>query len=553
MEIIRPNGKKYYPVIGLEIHAELKTNSKMFCSCKNDPDEEVPNKNVCSICLGHPGTLPTLNKQAIKHVLKVGYAIGSNIADFTEWDRKNYFYPDIPKGYQISQYAYPLITGGSIFVKGDPKDIYPETGKVRIQKVDLTRIHLEEDTASSTHDSPKDAEGNSYSLVDFNRAGLPLMELVTEPVIYDAKTASNFAKELQLLLRSLGAGEANMEKGEMRVEANISVSENPAAHTLPSDFKTFGKKVEVKNLNSFKSVERAIEFEIDRHIDIIERRALEVSAGRLSADADQETLKSLGLAIVQETRGFDETTGKTFSQRAKEDSHDYRYFPDPDLPKLMISEIPEFASEILKSELKALPWDLRAKYIGEFDMKEDDAEMFVQNEEFRNFFEAVAEKLKDKEKIKLAINYITSDIAGFVKKFSVEGVSNGIRISTDVFADTIEMIAKGELVSRGAKDLIALFWSVADEASKQLVTGSLLDKTAKQIAEECGFIQKNDPEALAKMVSEIVDANPSVVADYKAGKEAALMFFVGQIMKMTKGSVNPQLAKDAILEKLSSM
>ncbi|MBU3668610.1 MAG: Asp-tRNA(Asn)/Glu-tRNA(Gln) amidotransferase subunit GatB [Candidatus Taylorbacteria bacterium] len=532
MIITRPNGKKYYPVIGLEIHAELKTNSKMFCACKNNPDEEKPNTNICAICMGHPGTLPTLNKKAIEHVIKVGTSLGSEIAEYTEWDRKNYFYPDIPKGYQISQYAYPLVKGGSLVVKGDPKDLDPETGQVRMHTVRLTRIHLEEDTASSSHDK------GSFSLVDFNRAGLPLMELVTEPCIHDAKTAANFAKELQLLLRTLGAGEANMEKGEMRVEANISVSDNPRAHELPYDFKTFGTKVEVKNLNSFKSVERAIEYELERHIDILER-----SEELRASGADDATLKEKGLKIVQETRGFDETTGKTFSQRAKEDSHDYRYFPDPDLPKLIVSEV--FSKDSI--QLPKLPWDMRATYKDDFAMKDEDAEMFVQNEMFRNFFTQVAEKLIESEKIKLAINYITSDIAGLVKKSVTdkkgEPGSYLIQISKDAFAEIINMISAGELSSRGAKDLIALYWSV-----EQVDIDDVSKNTPKQIAEARGMIQKNDPEALKKMIEELFAANPNVIADYKAGKEASIQFFVGQIMKLTKGSVNPQVAKDTILE-----
>lgn len=478
--------KKYTTVVGLEIHAELKTRSKMFCSCKNNPDEIRPNYNVCPICMGHPGTLPTINKEAVRHVIRIGNAVGGNIADFTEWDRKNYFYPDIPKGYQISQYAHPLIRGGSI------------------AGVELTRIHLEEDTASSLHDQ------GDFSLVDFNRSSVPLMELVTEPVIRDAKTAGNFARELQLLLRYLGAGDANMEKGEMRVEANISVTEDASG-----DPKKFGTKVEVKNLNSFKSVERAIDYEVKRHIDLIER----------------------GEKIVQETRGFDETTGKTFSQRAKEDSHDYRYFPDPDLPKLFISEIPEFSAEEIKATLPELPWEKRARYKNDYRMKDEDAEMFVQDDVLRTFFEQVVSKLSDSLTHKLAINYITSDIAGLMKK-EKDSISDWVvKISSEHFVELILMINSGELSSRSAKDILAMIWS-----------GSEAEKSPKIIAETHGMIQKNDPEALLKTIEEIVATNPSVLADYKAGKQAALQFFVGQIMKQTKGSVNPALAREILLK-----
>lgn len=538
--ITGPSGKTYYPVIGLEIHAELKTNSKMFCACRNNPDEEKQNANICAVCMGHPGTLPVLNKAAIKHVLRVGVSIGADIADYTEWDRKNYFYPDIPKGYQISQYAYPLVRNGEV------------------AGVKITRIHLEEDTASSSHDHPQDANGQSFSLVDFNRAGVPLMELVTEPVIHTAKQAGNFAKELQLLLRELGAGDANMEKGEMRVEANISVSTDPRAHNFPYDVKTFGRKVEVKNLNSFRSVERAIEFELARHIDILERAEI-LKSSLISKGITDEVeqimeLKKAGLFIVQETRGFDETTGKTFSQRAKEDSHDYRYFPDPDLPKLFISEIPEFNLETIKAELPMLPWERRERYINEFEMKAEDAEMFVQNEVFRNYFEDFAKIAVDKEKIKLGINYITSDIAGLVKKSGIETmkIDGAIRIPFKIFSETIDLLKAGEVSSRGAKDIISLFWSFADIESKNMGLGSIYEKTARQIAEECGFIIKNDPEALKKMIIEVIDANPTVLESYKAGKEASLQFFVGQIMKLSKGSVNPAVAKEEILKILAT-
>ncbi len=301
---------KYVTTIGLEVHAELKTQTKMFCDCRNNPDEERPNANVCPICMGHPGTLPTLNKQAIKNVLKVGLAVGGKIADFTEWDRKNYFYPDIPKGYQISQYKYPLVSGGAI------------------NGVDITRIHLEEDTGTSQHKG-------EFSLVNYNRAGVPLMELVTEPVIHSAEQAGNFARELQLLLRTLGVSDSNMEKGEMRVEVNVSIA--------PEGATKFGTKVEVKNINSFKAAEKSIEFEVARMTALL--------------DAGE------GDKIVQETRGWDETKQKTFSQRIKETSDDYRYFPEPDLPKLKISEIPEFADAILRAELPELPWEKRARLI----------------------------------------------------------------------------------------------------------------------------------------------------------------------------------------------
>ncbi|MDD2657766.1 MAG: Asp-tRNA(Asn)/Glu-tRNA(Gln) amidotransferase subunit GatB [Candidatus Pacebacteria bacterium] len=350
----------YRPTIGLEVHAELATRTKMFCDSKNDPDETRPNVNVCPVCLAHPGTLPVINKEAVRHVLRLGTAIGGTIADFTEFDRKSYFYPDIPKGYQISQYEHPLVSGGSL------------------ADVAITRVHLEEDTARSTHAGGK-------SLVDFNRAGIPLMELVTEPVIHDAETAGRFARELQLLLRTLGAGEANLEKGEMRIEANISVSKDD----------TFGTKVEVKNINSFRSVERAIAYEIERQTALIE------SGGK----------------VVQETRGWDETKQETFHQRFKEGSADYRYFPEPDLPKLFLSEIAEFSPEAIRASLPELPWERRERYAKAYALKDTDAAYLCATTERAAFFDSVTSTFStDATLVKLAANYIVSDLGGIYAK-----------------------------------------------------------------------------------------------------------------------------------------
>jgi aspartyl-tRNA(Asn)/glutamyl-tRNA(Gln) amidotransferase subunit B len=471
---------KYVATIGLEIHAELKTASKMFCACKNDPDEERPNANVCPICLGHPGTLPVLNKQAIKHVLTIGYAIGGTIADFTEWDRKNYFYPDIPKGYQISQYKYPLISGGEL------------------RGVELTRIHLEEDTAQSTHDL------HEKSLINFNRAGVPLMELVTEPVIHDAETAVNFAKELQLLLRYTGAGEANMEKGEMRVEANISIAtpEDTAA-------RKFGIKTEIKNLNSFKVVEKAIAYEILRQTKLLEK----------------------GEKVVQETRGWDEATQKTYSQRLKESSHDYRYFPDPDLPKMKLSEVAEFKKEALLKDVE-LPWTKRARLQKDFNTTDKEVAVFVENPAVGKYFELVISG--NAGVAKLAVNYILTDYLGLLKKDNLNAEENITKINPTDFQKMLAMVQGSKINSRGAKDILALLYKGESDPEK--------------LAETHGLIQKNDEGELKKIVEEMVKANPTVVEDYKKGKVASLMFFVGQGMKATKGSANPEVLKKIILE-----
>ena len=466
------NECKYKTTVGLEIHAELKTKTKMFCQCKNDTEEKRPNVNVCPVCMGHPGTLPVLNKEAIEDVIKVGLACESDIADFTEWDRKNYFYPDIPKGYQISQYKYPIVSGG--YLHG----------------VRLTRIHLEEDTAKSSHDQ------GDFSLVDFNRSSVPLMELVTEPVIHSGKEASDFAKELQLLLQYLGVGDANMEKGEMRVEANISVSDCEGK---------LGTKVEVKNLNSFKTVEKAIAYETERHIEALER----------------------GEKIVQETRGWDEAKQKTYSQRIKEDSHDYRYFPDPDLPKMMISEV--FDLKKIKVELPELPWERRNRYLKVFNIKEQDADSYVNDKSLGDFFEKVIVDFSgNKELVQLASNYISSDLVGILSKDSKLSFPND-----KDFAKIINMVSEGEISSRGAKDLLA----------RIVVSGG----DPEEIANKEGLIQQNDEGALKILAEKLIAENPTVVADFKAGKEASLQYLVGQAMKVTKGSANPQVIKKILL------
>lgn len=342
----------YLLTVGLEIHAELKTATKMFCACLNEPDA-APNSHICPVCTAHPGSLPVINEEAVRKVLLVGKAVGGVLADYTEFDRKNYFYPDIPKGYQLSQFEHPLVRGG-------------ELGGVR-----LTRIHLEEDTGRSEH------KGET-SLVDYNRAGVPLLELVTEPTIHAPEEAGVFAKELQLLLRTLGAGDANMEKGEMRVEANISVSKDGG----------LGTKVEVKNLNSFRSVERAIAFEAKR----------------------QERLLESGGAVVQETRGWDEAKQETFSQRKKEGSADYRYFPDPDLPSLRTSEIPALQNLVLPE----LPAERRARYAALGFLQTQDIAQLTGDFELAQFFDAVSAELAEPalQKVTMFIGSVRSPRIG---------------------------------------------------------------------------------------------------------------------------------------------
>lgn len=464
--------KTYTPTIGLEIHAELKTETKMFSNAKNDPDEMRPNVNVNVIDMGHPGTLPTINKKAVEHMIRIGLAVGGEIADYTEFDRKNYFYPDIPKGYQITQFKYPIVSGGAL------------------HDIALTRIHLEEDTGTNKHD-----RGN-FSLVDYNRAGVPLMELVTEPVIHSAEEAVAFARELQLLLRYLGAGDANMEKGEMRVEANISVSDDP---------NVLGTKVEIKNLNSFKVVEKAIDFEIKRMTKLLEE-------GR-------------GDEIVQETRGWDEVKEQTFSQRRKETSDDYRYFPEPDLPKLMLHEL--FDLKRLEEDLPTLPWEKRKWYVEGNGLSDIIASVLVTDQTLGVFFDEVVAGGDDKDFIKKAANYVTSDLVSLLSE-------GGKLPEVEHFKTLIQMICANEISSRGAKDLLALLVQESTDP--------------KKLAEERGLLQESNEEELAKMVAQIVTDNPEVVAEYKGGKEASLQFLVGQGMKLSKGSANPQLLREMLIQ-----
>jgi aspartyl-tRNA(Asn)/glutamyl-tRNA(Gln) amidotransferase subunit B len=475
--ISRMSNSDYIPTIGLEIHAELKTHSKMFCGCENAPHSSDPNSRICPICMAHPGTLPTINKQAVKSVLFVGVALGGELARFTEFDRKNYFYPDIPKGYQISQYEFPLVKGGTL------------------EGVALTRIHLEEDTARSSHDK------GDYSVVDYNRAGVPLMELVTEPVIRSAEEAGRFARELQLLFRTLGVSDANMEKGEMRVEANISVSKT----------KEFGTKTEVKNLNSFRSVERAIAYEIERQIKILES----------------------GGDIEQETRGWDEGAEKTFSQRKKESSDDYRYFPEPDLPKLQLSLVPEFSYERLKEEMPELPEEKRVR-LSNLGVKHEDVEMLVADSEVSHFFDEIIHIVGTSEtKVRLVINYIASDLQGIRMT-----EKNFVFPQAKHFAELMEMLGRGELSSRGAKDTLVLLVEK--------------DESPQKLAKEAGLLQESDESALSEIIQAIIQENSQVVSDYQNGNTNALQFLVGQGMKKSKGSANPALLAKLLIKTLTS-
>jgi aspartyl-tRNA(Asn)/glutamyl-tRNA(Gln) amidotransferase subunit B len=464
---------EYKITIGLEIHAELKTKSKMWCGCANDPYNAAPNTLICPVCMAEPGTLPVANLEAIRKVVQVGLALGADIADFTEFDRKNYFYPDIPKGYQISQYKFPIVSGGNL------------------SGVDITRVHLEEDTAKSLHDQ------GPFTLVDFNRAGVPLMELVTEACIHSAEQAGRFGRELQMILRALDASDANMEMGQMRVEVNFSVSKDP---------NKLGTKVEIKNLNSFKTVEKCIEYEYKRHTELLD-------SGR-------------GAEIVQETRGWDENKQVTFSQRMKENSHDYRYFPDPDLPKLYLHSM--FDLEQMKKDLPELPNQKRSR-LAAIGIKSETIEVLLSETEISAYFDKVSHNQKT-DFVVLAANYLTSDILGLLRKEATYKLP-----SIENYVTLVEMALSGELSSRAVKDMLPI-----------LLENDIDPRT---YAEQNNLIQKNDVDALGAIVNSVIAANPTQWAEYVAGNDKLLMFFVGQSMKESKGSGNPGLFQDIIASK----
>ena len=482
---------EYEVVIGLEIHAELATKSKMFCSCKNDPDEMRPNTNICPVCLAHPGTLPVANMEAVKKVVLVGLALGADIADVSQFDRKNYFYPDLPKGYQISQYEHPIVKNGAITLA---------SGK----KIRITRVHLEEDTGSLLHDT----EG--VTLVDFNRAGIPLMELVTEPDLRSAQEARSAAEELQLIYQYVGASRARMEKGEMRVEANVSVRKKGE--------EKLGTKVELKNINSFKFVEKAIEYETKRQIELIES----------------------GVAVTQETRGWDETKGETVLQRVKESAHDYRYFPEPDLPLLQLKDI----REEMEKMLPELPAQKRLRFAGEFGLDAEAIEIFVRNEKMASFFESSASELqewldeynhiKPQEAYRLLRNYMLSD---FTRTLDEQKLTiDTMKLDPENFAELITLVYEKKISSAAAKELLA----------HMVLCGG--DPT--EIAKDKDLFQMSDAGELEAAVKSVVEENPGPVAECKSGKTNSLQFLVGQAMKKTKGKGNPQIIGELLKKEL---
>jgi aspartyl-tRNA(Asn)/glutamyl-tRNA(Gln) amidotransferase subunit B len=481
------------PTIGLEIHAELNTRTKMFCDSLNDSAEIHPNINICPVCMGHPGTLPVINKEAVKKVLLTGLALGGHISEYSIFERKNYFYPDLPKGYQISQYQRPLVVGGELILPSSEK-------KIRIR-----RIHLEEDTGRLIH-GVGEGEAAKFTLVDFNRAGVPLMELVTEPDIASSDEAGEFAEEFRLILRYLGVSDADMEKGQMRLEANVSLN--------------MGTKVELKNINSFNALRRAIEYEISR----------------------QEKILKDGKKVLHQTRGWDENKEITVLQRSKEESHDYRYFPEPDLPPIKVYEDEELNPENLKNNLPELPRQKRQRFNKEYNLRTEESAMLIADKNMSDFFEkTVSEFLewinpKNKKTAYAAVlNYLTSDLQGLIKEKELNW--DELLVSPENFAELIKMISENIVSSRAAKDVLKIMVEEGGDPS--------------DIVKSRGLTQVSSEEVLMNIVKKVIENNIQAASDYKAGKENALQFLIGKVMSATKGGANPETVKLVLIKLLS--
>ncbi len=478
---------RYEAVIGIEIHCQLKTASKMFCGCATAYDGAEPNTHTCPVCLGLPGALPVINRRAVELVLAAGAAIGATTPDATRWDRKNYFYPDLPKGYQISQYDLPLAARGSLTVD---TSVGPFT-------IGITRAHLEEDTAKLVH--APGPNGERLSLVDFNRSGAPLMEIVTEPDIRTAEQARRYAEELQLLLRTIGASDADMERGQMRVEANVSLR---ARGTEP-----FGTRVEVKNMNSFRSVERAINFEIERQAAVI--------------DAGGE--------LVMETRGWADDRGETYRMRAKETSDDYRYFPEPDLPPLRV-DATWLAG--IRAALPELPAARRARYRDAHGLSDYDAAVLVADADASALFEATLATDAGLDPKGVA-NWVTGEYLR---------LRNARAHGADVFSDPVQMGILVRLVSDGA---------ISRANGKEVLEAHLSSgEGIEALVASRGFAQISDVGTLGAVVEAIIAANPAAAADVRAGKGQAIGFLVGQVMKETRGQANAAVAQAEIRARL---
>jgi aspartyl-tRNA(Asn)/glutamyl-tRNA(Gln) amidotransferase subunit B len=495
---------KYIPVIGMEVHVELKTHSKMFCNSKNAlGHEKKPNIHICPVCTAQPGTLPVPNNQAIEFVQMAGLALNCELNLKSKFDRKNYFYPDLPKGYQISQYDQPLCGLGEMEIQATSDD-----GSRALKSIGITRIHLEEDTGKLIH-----PEGADYTLVDYNRAGVPLMELVTEPDIENGEQARIFCTKLQQICRYLGISDADMEKGNMRCEVNLSLHK-------PNEEKLSGTKVEVKNINSFKFVEKAINYEIERQTAALEN----------------------GEKIVQETRGWDSVKNVTVSQRKKESAHDYRYFPEPDIPPMEFSE--QYV-QLLRLKLPELPTAKEKRFAKEYGLNEADILVLTAEKDLAEYFENVISELKEKissheivsneeKSIKLAVNYIISELRKHLAENNHD--IRDIKISAENYAELIGIVADGKINSSAAQTVLKEMYHTGADPS--------------QIIEEKNLGQMDNSDELESIVDKVLKENQKSIDDFKSGKENALKFLMGQVMKESGGKANPQVVMEILKKKI---
>jgi aspartyl-tRNA(Asn)/glutamyl-tRNA(Gln) amidotransferase subunit B len=479
----------YEAVIGIECHVQLRTASKMFCGCAAEASDAGPNSRTCPVCLGLPGAMPVLNREAVRLVLATGLAIDATIPGHTRWERKNYFYPDLPKGYQISQYELPLASAGSLAV---------ETSAGRVD-VGITRAHLEEDTARLQH--VVDRDGRAISLLDFDRSGVPLMEIVTDPVIRSAEEARRYAEELRLLLVTIGASDAAMEGGQMRVEANVSLR--------PQGSDAFGTRVEVKNMNSFRSVERAIEHEIAR----------------------QSAALRSGEPLTQETRGWDDDRGRTYRMRVKETSGDYRYFPEPDLPPLRIE--PAWLTSI-RDGLPELPAVRRARYRDDLSLSAYDAAVLVGDDGATRIFEA-ARAADPALPAKRLANWVTGEYLRLAKGEAGPGAVE--HVTGEQLAVLVREVEEGRLSGTNAKEVFA-----------QHAAGG---RPVADLVAESGLRQISDTAALERALEAVLEAHPTAVADVRAGRSQALGFLVGQVMKETRGQANAGVVQRLLRDRFS--
>jgi aspartyl-tRNA(Asn)/glutamyl-tRNA(Gln) amidotransferase subunit B len=475
---------KYETVIGLEVHVELHTTTKIFCGCATSFGAE-PNTRTCPVCLGHPGVLPVLNSQAVDYAMKAAMALNCQIASVSKFDRKNYFYPDLPKAYQISQFDKPIGEHGYIDI-----EVNGET-----KRIGITRVHLEEDACKLSH-----VDGGFASLVDINRGGTPLIEIVSEPDIRSPEEARAYLEKMRSIMLYCDVSDVKMEEGSLRCDANISLR--------PYGQEKFGTKAELKNMNSFRGVQRGLEYEEIRQAEVLE------SGGR----------------VVQETRRWDEGQGKTFSMRSKEEAHDYRYFPDPDLVTLHIDD--EWKARI-RSSIPELPDARKVRYTDDFGLSAYDAEVITASKLIADLFEESLQYTKD---AKAVANWIMGDLLGYLNANGLE--PKDAKITGKGLGEMIGLIEKGTISGKIAKTVF----------KSMLETG----KEPQKIVEEQGLVQISDEGAIKAIVQSVVDANPQSVADFKAGKEKAIGFLVGQVMKESKGKANPGLANKLILEVLNN-